>query len=37
MELAEKRGESHIGGEIKHIIDERRVEKAKKKAEQNAK
>ncbi|SGZ03751.1 UPF0176 protein PE36_09586 [Moritella viscosa] len=37
MELAEKRGESHIGGEIKHIIDERRVEKAKKKSEQNAK
>ncbi len=37
MELAEQRGESHIGGEIKHIIDERRVEKAKKKAEQNSK
>ncbi|MCP4987205.1 MAG: rhodanese-related sulfurtransferase [Colwellia sp.] len=32
--LAAKRGESHIGGDIKNIIEERRQEKADKKAKQ---
>ncbi len=34
INLAEKRGESHIGGEIKDIIEGRRQEKANKKAKQ---
>jgi len=35
--LAEKRGESHIGGDIHHIIEERRQEKNDKKAKQSVK
>jgi UPF0176 protein len=35
--LAEKRGESHIGGDIQHIIEERRQEKSDKKAKQSTK
>lgn len=34
--LAEQRGESHIGGEVKGLINERRQEKADRKAEQSA-
>ena len=35
MTEAEKRGESHIGGEIKQIMNDRRIDKANKRAEQN--
>jgi UPF0176 protein len=35
--LAEERGESHIGGDIKNIIEDRRQEKADKKSKQAAK
>jgi len=35
--LAEERGESHIGGDIQYIIEERRQEKNDKKAKQSAK
>jgi UPF0176 protein len=31
MDLAEKRGEAHIGGEIKNVIEQRRQEKKEKK------
>ena len=37
MSLAEERGESHIGGDIQNIIEERRQEKNDKKAKQAAK
>ncbi|AGH81171.1 rhodanese-related sulfurtransferase [Psychromonas sp. CNPT3] len=37
MGLAEKRGEAHIGGAVKQVINERRAEKAQKKAQQNVK
>jgi UPF0176 protein len=35
--LAEERGESHIGGDIQHVIEERRQEKNDKKAKQSTK
>jgi len=34
--LAEQRGESHIGGEVKDLINERRKDKADRKAQQSA-
>jgi UPF0176 protein len=36
ISLAKTRGEAHIGGEIKHIIDERRLDKASIKATKKA-
>jgi len=37
IELAAQRGENHIGGDIKNIIEERRQDKSNRKAEQGTK